>query len=151
MILDERQTRENHVIEIAKQMMNAARTAPKGKGVDIIEIKTVCGDDIEKLAQLTEEQSEKTGMKFFLRDAGNIRNAQAVLLIGTRQLTHGLNCGHCGFDTCASKPEAVPCAINSIDVGIAVGSACATASDLRADTRVMFSVGYSAQKAGWME
>ena len=35
-------------------------------------------------------------------------------------------------------------------MGIAIGSACATASDVRADTRVMFSVGISAQRAGWM-
>ena len=150
MILDERYAREAHVIEIAKQMMNAARTAPKGKGIDIIEIKLVTGEDIERLAVLTEEQSEETGMKFFLRDAGCIRKAQAVVLIGTTQQTQGLNCEHCGFATCELKPGFVPCAINSIDVGIAIGSACATASDLRADTRVMFSVGISAQRAGWM-
>ncbi len=40
--------------------------------------------------------------------------------------------------------EGVPCAINSIDVGIAIGSACATAADMRVDTRVMFSAGLAA-------
>ena len=40
--------------------------------------------------------------------------------------------------------------MNTIDVGIAVGSACATAADLRLDTRVMYSVGYAALKLGWM-
>jgi uncharacterized ferredoxin-like protein len=35
-------------------------------------------------------------------------------------------------------------------VGIAVGSACATAADLRVDSRVMFSVGYAAQKLNWL-
>ena len=38
MILNERDNRHEHVIEVAKQMMTAARTAPKGKGFDIIEI-----------------------------------------------------------------------------------------------------------------
>jgi len=44
----------------------------------------------------------------------------------------------------------VPCALNTMDVGIAVGSACATAADLRVDTRVMFSAGLAAQQLGWL-
>ncbi len=149
MILDERDTREQDVINIARHMMVAARTAPKGKGVDIIEIKTVAGDDIEKLALETEKQAEETGMKFFFRDANCVRSAGAVVLIGTKEQKHGLNCYQCGY-SCQTKPEATPCAINTIDVGIAIGSAVATASDMRADTRIMFSVGFAAQKAGWM-
>ena len=61
-----------------------------------------------------------------------------------------LNCGYCGFPTCGERTPGVPCAMNTIDVGIAVGSACATAADLRLDTRVMYSVGYAALKSGWM-
>ena len=38
MILNERESRHEHVLHVARQMMTAARTAPKGKGVDIIEI-----------------------------------------------------------------------------------------------------------------
>ena len=49
------------------------------------------------------------------------------------------------------KPEQTPCAINSIDVGIAVGSACATAADLRLDTRVMFSVGMVARRLNMLD
>ena len=33
MILNERETRHEQVLRIAQQMMTAARTAPKGKGV----------------------------------------------------------------------------------------------------------------------
>ena len=47
-------------------------------------------------------------------------------------------------------PEEVPCAIKSVDLGIAIGTACATASDLRLDTRVMFSAGMAAQRLGWL-
>ena len=57
---------------------------------------------------------------------------------------------HCGFPTCASKPSETPCALNTIDVGIAIGSACATASDLRVDSRVMFSAGLAAQSLNWL-
>ena len=88
----------------------------------------------------------KPGLKFFLRDAENILQADAIVLIGTGAQTQGLNCAHCGYATCAAKPEAVPCAINSVDVGIAIGSACAMASDMRVDTRVMFSAGLAAQR-----
>ena len=72
------------------------------------------------------------------------------MIIGTRQQTLGMNCAYCGFPTCSSKPADTPCAINSIDLGIAIGSACATAADLRLDTRVMFSAGLAAQRLGWL-
>jgi uncharacterized ferredoxin-like protein len=38
-----------------------------------------------------------------------------------------------------------------VDVGIAIGSACSAAADLRVDSRVMFSVGLAAQKLGWLK
>ncbi len=151
MILNQREDRNSHVINVARHMMNAARTAPKGKGIDVIEIALVEGeDDLKTLSNKMIEISDATGMKFFLRDAENICQGQCVVLIGTRQELMGLNCAHCGYSTCAEKPTATPCALNSIDIGIAVGSACATASDMRVDTRVMFSAGLAAQQLSWL-
>ena len=150
MILDERDTRHDHLINVARQMMTAARTAPKGKGIDIIETATVTDKDIITLSEKTKLMYEENGMKFFLRDADNILSAEAIVLIGTRQQVQGLNCAHCGFQTCAEKPDAVPCALNSVDLGIAIGSACATAADNRVDSRVMFSVGLAAQQLDWL-
>ena len=115
MIQNERDCRHEHVLDVARQMLTAARTAPKGKGID------------------------------------NILQAECVIIIGTREQTQGLNCGHCGFPTCAGRPEGVPCALNTVDVGIAVGSACAMAADLRVDTRVMFSAGLAAQRLDWLK
>ena len=151
MIQNERASRHEHVLDVARQMMTAARTAPKGKGVDIIEIAMVTGDDLKVLSDKMVAMVEEHGMKFFLRDADNILNAECVILIGTREQAQGLNCGHCGFSTCAGRTEGVPCALNSIDVGIAIGSACATAADLRVDTRVMFSAGLAAQRLNWLK
>jgi uncharacterized ferredoxin-like protein len=145
MLIDERKTRHERIMQAVGQMMTAARTAPKGKGIDIIEIAAVEGSDIKTLSEKTRALGEKLGYTFFLRDAQNILSAEAVVLIGTRSAEQGLNCAHCGYATCTAKPAAVPCAINSVDVGIAIGSACATAADLRLDTRVMFSVGFAAQ------
>ena len=146
MIINERESRHEQVLNVARQMMTAARTAPKGKGVDIIEVALVTDEDIKKLSEQLISLSEEKGMKFFLRDADNILSAECVLLIGTRELAQGLNCGHCGFPTCAKRSTGVPCVINSVDVGIAIGSACATAADHRVDTRVMFSAGLAAQR-----
>ncbi len=135
MILNERDARHEHILQVARQMMTAARTAPKGKGIDIIEVALITDEDIKLLSDKMIAMVEEHGMKFFLRDADNILSAECVVLIGTREQTQGLNCGHCGFATCAGRTDGVPCALNSIDVGIAIGSACATAADLRVDTR----------------
>jgi uncharacterized ferredoxin-like protein len=150
MILNERDVRHEHMLNVAKQMMTAARTAPKGKGVDVIETAVVTEGDIKLLSDELIRQNGENGMMFFLRDAENILSAEAIILIGTREHLQGLNCGHCGFATCAEKPNDTPCALNTIDVGIAIGSACATASDLRVDSRVMFSAGIAAQKLNWL-
>ena len=150
MILNERESRQEYFMNAVRQLLTVIRTAPKAKGLDIIEAAAVTGDDIRVLAEKLKALGEETGMKFMLRDAENIMSAGAVLLVGTRAQTMGLNCGHCGFPTCAEKPSPTPCAINTTDVGIAIGSACATAADLRLDTRVMFSVGLSAQKLNWL-
>lgn len=151
MVLNERKTRHEEVLHIAKQMMIAARTAPKGKGVDVIEIALVTDEDIRRLSDEMIAIHAENGFKFFLRDADNILNAECIILIGTREHAHGLNCGHCGYRTCAERPASVPCAIVSVDVGIAIGSACATAADHRVDTRVMFSAGLAAQRLGILE
>jgi uncharacterized ferredoxin-like protein len=150
MVYNERYVRNEHVIECAKQMMTAARTAPKAKGVDIIEVMMLTGEDIMALSESLHKIGEEMGRGGLMRDADNIQSAEAVVLIGTREEAMCLNCGYCGFPTCGERTPGVPCAMNTIDVGIAVGSACATAADLRLDTRVMYSVGYAALKMGLM-
>ncbi len=150
MIQNERAIRHEMAMQAAVRMMTAARTAPKGKGIDIIEVAVVTGGDITRLSEEMIRMHVDTGMMFLLRDSENLQLAEAVVIIGTASQVQGLNCAHCGFATCAEKPAAVPCAINTVDVGIAIGSACATAADLRVDTRVMFSAGMAAQRLGML-
>ena len=149
MIINERESRHEQVLHVARQMMTAARTAPKGKGIDVVEAILVTDEDIQTLSEKMVAMVEEHGMKFFLRDAENILQAECVVLIGTREQAQGLNCGHCGFSTCEARTAGVPCALNTLDVGIAIGSACALAADMRVDTRVMFSAGLAAQRLGW--
>lgn len=151
MVINERDNRHEQVIGIAKQMMTAARTAPKGKGNDMIEVALVTGEDMKKLSEEMLRMHGENGFNFLLRDAENILQAECIVIIGTRELTQGLNCGHCGFSTCDARSKGVPCAINCIDVGIAIGSAVATAADFRVDTRIMFSAGMAAERLGFLK
>lgn len=153
MIIDERDNSQKRIEEIAGAMMAAGRTAPKAKGVDLIEIICLTGDDILALSRATREMADETGMKFLIRDSENIKQAGAVILIGTRTQTMGLNCGYCGYPTCALKEAhaGVPCVMNSVDVGIAIGSMVSMAAEQKVDTRVMFSAGSVARHAGFLK
>ena len=84
MILNERDARHEHILQVARQMMTAARTAPKGKGIDIIEVALITDEEIKQLSDTMIAMVEEHGMKFFLRDADNILSAECVVLIGTR-------------------------------------------------------------------
>ena len=146
MIVNERDNREKQAWDIAEKMMVAARTAPKGKGVDIIECAVVDGDDKQRLADEMHAVAEEKGFKFFLRDASNVEAAQCVMLVGTREQPQGLDCGHCGFATCGERTPGVPSEVNSVDVGIALGAAVSRAQAFGVDTRIMFSAGLAAQQ-----
>jgi uncharacterized ferredoxin-like protein len=153
MIVNEKEIKEHQVIDIGQKMMIAARTAPKGKGMDNLEAILVTGEDIQVLADAMEAGIQRHGRLFFMRDAANIRVSQAVVLLGTRLCTMGLNCGYCGYPTCEAKIKAgtgFPCVFPINDLGIAIGSACATAADNRVDSRVMFSAGVAAMDLGWL-
>jgi len=50
MILNERDARHEHILQVARQMMTAARTAPKGKGIDVIEVALITDEEIKLLS-----------------------------------------------------------------------------------------------------
>lgn len=147
---------------VATLMALAARTAPKGKGVDTIEVAVLTGTDLAGLAAAMRAYGEEHGLGFFLRDAKNIDNADACVLIGCKgQQTAAINCGGCGYPTCAEmtaaaeemKKDGAPfkgpnCVIRITDLGIAVGSAVKTASIHNVDNRVFYSGGAGARTLG---
>ena len=67
MILNERDARHEHILQVARQMMTAARTAPKGKGIDVIEVALITDEEIKLLSDKMIAMVEEHGMKFFLR------------------------------------------------------------------------------------
>jgi uncharacterized ferredoxin-like protein len=150
------------VVMVAELMALAARTAPKGKGVDTIEVRVLAKKDLKTLAERLGQLGEEKNIGFFIRDAKNIADADACVLIGSRGDTvAGINCGGCGYPTCAGLEnarkkkkfaftpyEGPNCAIRMTDLGIAVGSAVKTAQIHNVDNRIMYSGGVAARDLG---
>lgn len=149
----------NALTTVAGLMALAARTAPKGKGIDTILIRVLDKTGTSELATRLAELGEKQNIGFFLRDAKNLSASDACVLIGARgDVITGINCGACGYATCAemekehkerrgktTTPFSGPnCAIRMADLGIALGSAVKTAQIHNVDNRIMYSGGVAA-------
>jgi len=130
----------------AESLCVAARTAPKGKGKDLLVTAIVTDAEKSLLQQQMRLIGERDKVPFFLRDAENLEHAPVVVLIGTRKEPLQLPaCGYCGFVDCNTMIEAGgTCSFNTGDLGIAVGSAAAMAADFRIDNRIMYTVGKAA-------
>lgn len=151
MLYKAKELEERAALDAAARMCAAARTAPKTKGEDQIETCVLTGAEIDRLAAHMRELAEKFDYAFCMRDAGNLETADCVVLLGVREKRRGLGegCGYCHFAGCADCTEhGGLCAFDAIDVGIAAGSAAAAAADARVDSRIMFSVGRTAQDMG---
>jgi uncharacterized ferredoxin-like protein len=142
---------------VADLMEVAARTAPKGVGKDFIEIIVLSDDERIAVGNEMMRMGEETTRPNFDRDGRNVLDSDALVLIGL--MPHkgaGLNCGACGFPTCAEM-EGHPCtadfigancSIRLLDLGIAMGSAVKIASELNVDNRIMYRVGVAARSLG---
>jgi len=134
------------VVGVAKLMAAAARTSPKTRGTDNIKILFVNdGSDKMKLIQKMNDLSKSRNRPSMERDAVSIAGSPALLLIGVRSNPSGLDCGFCGYKTCAElKKTTGVCSFNSIDLGIAIASAATVASQFHIDNRIMHSMGRAA-------
>ncbi len=131
------------VMDAARLMTASARTAPKTRGIDNIEILLIDDEPSRaKLIQKMKDISKSEDRPSFGRDAESIAASPAIVLIGVKSNPSGLNCGFCGYKTCEALKKTVGvCAYNSIDLGIAITSAAAIASGFHIDNRIMYSVG----------
>lgn len=140
-------------LEAAARVCAAARTAPKARGIDYIHTLTLTGTDKDAVADEMERMGNASGAAFLVRDAGNVRTAQVLVLIGVEETQRGLGelCGYCHHADCgACAADNGVCVFPSIDLGIALGSAAASAADSRVDSRILFSAGNAAMKLGLM-
>jgi uncharacterized ferredoxin-like protein len=140
-------SKQNALLQVAERMILAATTAPKGRGLDNLEMAILERPDIEELALEMERLGQEHEAPVFLRDAGNLKDhVDFAVLIGTKIEPLNLKyCGLCGYANCAANREAKGiCVFNTGDLGIAVGSAVAMAARCHADNRVLYTLGMAA-------
>lgn len=134
------------VMNAAASMAAAARTAPKTRGIDNIEVISI--DDEggrKKLIDMMRGISAREARPSLERDANSITASPAIVVIGVKSSPAGLNCGFCGYPTCAAlEKTGGVCAYNSVDLGIAATSAASIAHIHYMDNRIMYSVGRAA-------
>ena len=130
-------------LQTAALMAAAARTAPKTRGLDNIRVLAIEDEPtkqqvIAKMRAIGQAEDRPS----LIRDAGNLANVPVLVVIGVESNTAGLNCGFCGHATCEGLESASGvCAFNSVDLGIATGSAAEIAGRLHIDNRLMYSIG----------
>ena len=148
-------------MQVSRLMLVSARTAPKSGGVDDILTVLVFGKEKDSLAAEMEKIGEERSISGFGRDAGNVRNSEAVVLIGVRGTKKfGMNCGACGYADCDEFEKAEKkagqdftgptCIFKALDLGIAMGSAAKTANILNVDNRIMYRIGVAARRLKMM-
>ena len=142
----------------AEFMSVSARTAPKSAGQDFVVIEVIEGEALKTLARAMLEFGERTGKPNFDRDAANVWDSEAVLLVGIKDgRAPGLNCGTCGAEQCIAinthegEFKGPQCAFRLLDMGIAIGSAVRTAGMLTIDNRIMYSAGVAAREIGMID
>lgn len=153
MIFDSKSAETRAILETAHKMCAAARTAPKARGVDLIHTCVITGDDIVRVADEMERLGKEHDVAIFLRDSENVRVSEAVVAIGTLYSQRGMKfCQYCGFANCAETAKAgAICAYDTVDLGIAIGSALSVAADSRIDNRVMYTAGKAILSLGLMD
>jgi uncharacterized ferredoxin-like protein len=152
-MLQEEEIRQSALLDIARAMVIAARTAPKGKGVDNLFACIVPRDEIPGLHAKMTELFIATDAPVFKINGDDILKADCIVVLGARDMPLGLkHCGFCGYGSCREKEQSGKgrCAISMNDLGIAIGSAVAVAADRRVDTRIMYSIGYTMLQAGML-
>lgn len=138
------------VLDFAKRLCVAARTAPKGCGVDNMDALILTGEEKATLTAEMQKIGSELGSRgdFFIRDAHTVDTAQVIVLLGISYKTRGLSdtCQLCGFDSCVSCEAAgATCVFVGIDLGIALGSVVAKAAHEHVDNRIYFTAGKAAR------
>ncbi|MCX7781249.1 MAG: DUF2148 domain-containing protein [Negativicutes bacterium] len=137
---------ERAIDYVVDLMCLAARTAPKGRGVDNLVTMVIKAGAKDQIVAEMRKIAKATGAQFFERDANCVDQAPVLILLGQKVKTMGVTpCGYCGYANCGENlANSGLCAISIGDLGIAIGSAVSVAANHRIDNRIMFTVGKAA-------
>jgi uncharacterized ferredoxin-like protein len=160
-IISSEEGEKEGIMQVSKLMLVSARTAPKSGGVDDILTALIFGAEKKSLATEMEKIAEERKISRFKRDARNVRDSEAVVLIGVRGTKKfKINCGACGYANCDDFEKAEKkagqdftgptCVFKALDLGIALGSAVKTADILNVDNRIMYRIGSAARRLNMM-
>lgn len=155
MLITSDKAEEQAVLQAAYELCAAVRTAPKARGIDYLDTVIVTDEDKDRLAEEMRRHCDYDETNFFYRDSKNVDASTAIVLVGSEDAkTRGLgtDCSYCHYNGCADcAAQGGVCVFTMIDLGIALGSAAAMASDLHMDNRIMYTIGKAALSLGLMD
>ena len=159
---------------VAQLLCVSARTAPKSGGGDVLYTKVVTekeknaiADDMLRIADFKEGflggKKGKAMRADWISDAEAFRRSDEVVLIGVEgRKVLNINCGGCGYATCADmlKSERSPkdrdfpgpfCMFRIMDLSVAFTSAAKTAMEHNVDNRLMQKAGVAVLRLKMMK
>jgi uncharacterized ferredoxin-like protein len=146
MLIDGNEVEKDSLYQVAQLMCLAARTAPKGGGVDTITTAVVSKGTKGRLAVEMRKLGEENNMKAYSLNSEQVDASECVVLIGAKLKRYMIKtCNFCGFEGCKENKKANGiCAVGVGDLGIAIGVAASVAGRHHADNRIMFTIGKAA-------
>jgi uncharacterized ferredoxin-like protein len=104
-IIEGKKAELDGILQAAELMLVTARTAPKTGGRDDVLTLLVDGEEKEAIADEMEEITKEKKIRiYFERDAKNVRDSEAVVLVGVRgNKSYGLDCGACAANKCVAR------------------------------------------------
>ena len=151
---------QDHILEVAKNIVLAIHKAPQITGKTDIEVEIIWGKDLEPILAVLEPVA--AAVRYVQWDYETIKRcyqkgeSPVVIGIGTKVNSSNLawNCGACGFNTCkefnayaktvdGGQLGGPCCNWKILDYAIACDWACASAWQNKVDNRIMGSLGFA--------
>ncbi len=133
-MISEKKVFKENIRNAALAMISRAKSAPKAKGVDNLVYYLLEKNDIKKVSKKLEDLAIEKDIPFFLRDSKNISNLDYIVLIGLKKAS----------DKTYKKLKIEDNVhFDSVNLGIALGSAVSVANLYGIDTRIMYTIGYA--------
>jgi len=152
---------QDHLIEVAKNIVLAIKKAPMITGKTQIEAEIIYGEDIVPIFEVLEPVA--SAIRYVQWDYQTIKGCyekgEPPIIIGIGAKVDnsnlGWNCGACGFPTCreynayakdysgGGQLGGPSCNWKLLDFAIACDWACASAWQYKVDNRIMGSVGFA--------
>ena len=141
------------------ELLSSVQEMLREWGLGDLEVVVVSGRQKERLAKYMYQLAEELRDPSCKADAGEIRRAKAVILVGLRDGGDviGMKCGACGFPSCEVMLQSrvagllfpgPTCVIRALELGAAVGLLAWSRPVLSRDRKAMVRIGVAAKRLG---